>query len=126
MFLVYGGKDELDVSFQTHRDDCRSHLIFVFLINIEIVTWRSLMQETVVDSTIELKYITLSEVVKEEMWLKKFINELGVVPFIFDLIEIFYNNKGAIFLTKEPQEHKQDIYFESYTTSESSWRMKTN
>ncbi|KAK8516817.1 hypothetical protein V6N12_049529 [Hibiscus sabdariffa] len=71
VFLVYGGEDELrikgytDASFQTDKDDSRSQLGFVFFLNGCAVSWKSLKQDTVTDSTIETEYIAASEAAKE-------------------------------------------------------------
>ena len=113
MFLVYGGEEELrvkgysDASFQTDRDDCRSQSGFVFLLNGGAVSWRSSKQDTVADSTTESEYIAASEAAKEAVWMKKFIQDLGVVPSITDPIEIFCDNEGAVALAKEPRAHKR-------------------
>ncbi|KAK8528240.1 hypothetical protein V6N12_074774 [Hibiscus sabdariffa] len=55
VFLVYGGEEELGV-----------------------VSWKSSKQDTIVDSTIEVEYIVASEATKEDIWIKKFISELGL------------------------------------------------
>lgn len=43
------------------------------------MTWRSSKQEIVADLTIESECIVASEAKKEAMWLKFFINDLGVM-----------------------------------------------
>ena len=67
VFLVYGGEEELvvmgytDASFQTDKDDSKSHSGYVFTINGGAVSWKSSKQETVADSTTEAEYIAASE-----------------------------------------------------------------
>ena len=39
--------------------------------------------------------------------MKKFIEDLGVVPSIQDPLEIFCDNEGAIALAKEPRSHQR-------------------
>lgn len=109
--LVYGGENELrvsgycDASFQTDRDNSRSQTGWVFLINGGSVSWNSSKQDTVADSTCESEYIAASEAAKEAIWIKNFLEDLGVVPSIQDQIEIFCDNEGAVALTKEPKDH---------------------
>ena len=85
-FLVFGGEDELivngytDASFQSDKDDSRSQSGFVFCLNDGAVSWKSFKPEAVSDSTIEAEYIAASEAVKEVVWIRKFVSELGVVP----------------------------------------------
>nr|GEW71402.1 retrotransposon protein, putative, Ty1-copia subclass [Tanacetum cinerariifolium] len=45
------------------------------------------------------------EDLKEAIWMKNFIGDLGVVPIVQDPIEIFYDIKSADALTKEPKDH---------------------
>ncbi|KAJ9566547.1 hypothetical protein OSB04_002513 [Centaurea solstitialis] len=60
MFLVFGGsKDEIsvngysDASFQTDIDDFRSQSGYVFTLNGGAISWKSLKQDTIADSTTE-------------------------------------------------------------------------
>nr|GEX18562.1 vesicle transport v-SNARE 11-like [Tanacetum cinerariifolium] len=61
------------------------------------VTWKSSKHDTVTDSTCESKYIAACEASKEAIWMKNFIRDLRVVPTVQDLIEIFYDNKSAVY-----------------------------
>ncbi|VFQ69372.1 unnamed protein product [Cuscuta campestris] len=110
--LVYGGKEELsivgytDASFQTDRDDFKSHAGYVFCLNCGAVTWKSYKQDTTADSTTEAEYMAAAEAAKEGVWLKNFITELGVVPSIKNPIPLFCNDNGAIAQAKEPRSHQ--------------------
>ncbi|KAI5418500.1 hypothetical protein KIW84_042937 [Lathyrus oleraceus] len=112
-FLIYGGQEELavigytDASFQTDKDDFRSQFGYVFCLNGGAVSWKSSKQDTVVDSTTEVEYIAASSAVKEAVWIKKFINELGIVPSIVDPIGLYCDNNGAIAQAKEPRSHQR-------------------
>ncbi|KAK8974558.1 hypothetical protein V6N11_034485 [Hibiscus sabdariffa] len=111
VFLVYGGEEELrikgytDTSFQTDKDDSRSQSGFVFCLNGGAVRWKSSKQDTVADSTTETEYIAASEAAKEAVWIKKFITELGVIPSIADVVDLYCDNNGAIAQAKEPKSH---------------------
>ncbi|GJX09800.1 putative RNA-directed DNA polymerase [Tanacetum coccineum] len=79
-FLVYGEEELIltsycDTSWQTDKDDIHSQSGWIFLLNEEAMTWKSLKQDTVADSTLQ------------------------------DPIEIFYDNESAVALTKEPKDH---------------------
>lgn len=108
-FLVYGGQDQLvidgyiDTSFQTDRDDSKSQLEYVFYLNEGAIVWKSSKQDTVADSTTESEYIAASEAVKEALQIKKFVTELGVIPNIMSLIDLYYDNTSTIILSKEPR-----------------------
>ena len=62
-------------------------------------------QETIADSTYESEYIATSEASTEAIWLKNFIEDLGVVPAIKEHMEIFCDSNSAVALAKEPRDH---------------------
>ena len=84
MFLVYGGEEKLvvrgytDASFQTDIDDCRSQSGFVYVMNGGEVSWMSSKQDTMADSTTEAGYIAAYEAAKEGVWIRHFLNDLGI------------------------------------------------
>ncbi|KAK4383316.1 Retrovirus-related Pol polyprotein from transposon TNT 1-94 [Sesamum angolense] len=82
-------------------------LRFVFKLNGGVVALKSSKQDTTADSTTEAEYIAASEVAKEEVWMKNYIQELGVVPSIVEPVVIFCDNNGAIAQAKEPRSHQR-------------------
>jgi len=114
VFLIYGGEEELVVngytnaSFQTDTDDLQSQSGFVFTINGGAVSWKSSKQATVTDSTIETKYITASKSVKEGVWMKRFLIELGVFPNASSPLNLHCDSNGAITQAKEPRNHQKN------------------
>ncbi|GKA75201.1 retrotransposon protein, putative, ty1-copia subclass [Tanacetum coccineum] len=77
------------LNWQTDKDDSRLQSGWIFLLNEGAVTWKSLKQDTVADSTY-----------------------LGVVPTVQDPIEILCDNESAVVLTKEPKDHKKSKHIE--------------
>ena len=113
-FLIYGGLEEglvingyMDASFQSDKDDFRSQSGYVFCLNGGVVSWKSSKQSTVADFTTKAEYIVASDVAKEAVWIKKFIIELGVVPSITNLVNLYYDNNGVIAQAKEPRLHQR-------------------
>ncbi|KAL0402176.1 UNVERIFIED_CONTAM: Retrovirus-related Pol polyprotein from transposon TNT 1-94 [Sesamum latifolium] len=110
MFLIYGGGELIlegysDASFQSDDDDAKSQSSFVFKLNGGVVAWKSFKQDTTADSTTEAEYIAASEAAKEAIWMKNYIQELGVVPSIAEPVVIFCDNNRAIAQAKEPRSH---------------------
>ncbi|KAL0416391.1 UNVERIFIED_CONTAM: Retrovirus-related Pol polyprotein from transposon RE2, partial [Sesamum latifolium] len=110
MFLIYGAGELIlegysDSSFQSDNDDAKSQSDFVFKLNGGVVAWKSSKQDTVADSTIKAEYIAASEAAKEAIWMKNYIQKLGVVPSIVELVVIFCDNNGAITQAKKPRSH---------------------
>ncbi|KAL0394424.1 UNVERIFIED_CONTAM: hypothetical protein Slati_4408600 [Sesamum latifolium] len=83
MFLIYRGGELIlegynDASFKSDDDDAKSQLGFVLKLNDGVVAWKSSKQATTADSTMEAEYIAASEATKEAIWMKNYIQELGV------------------------------------------------
>ncbi|GKB80215.1 retrotransposon protein, putative, ty1-copia subclass [Tanacetum coccineum] len=87
MVLVYGAKpeDELkvscysDASFQTDKDDTKSQMGYVFVLNGRVMDWKSVKQTTTAMSSTEAEYIVAAEASMEAVWMRKFINGFGGV-----------------------------------------------
>ena len=112
MFLIYGDSElkvsgYTDASFQTDKDDYKSQSGFIFLLNRGAISWKSSKQSTIIDSTIEVEYITASKAATEAVWMCKFKAELEVVPSITEPITIYCDNNGAIAQAKESRSHQR-------------------
>jgi len=117
-FLVYGGQKELavkgysDASFMTDHDDKRSQSGFVFLLNGGAVSWRSWKQSTTADSTTAAEVMAVAEASKEGVWMKKFLEELEVMPTSARPLELFCDNSASISQIKEPRSHHRTKYMD--------------
>ncbi|KAL0406044.1 UNVERIFIED_CONTAM: Retrovirus-related Pol polyprotein from transposon TNT 1-94 [Sesamum latifolium] len=65
----------------------------------------SFKQDTTANTTTEAEYIVASEAAKEAVWMKNYIQELGVVPSIAEPVVIFCDNNGVIAQAKELRSH---------------------
>nr|GEW67383.1 hypothetical protein [Tanacetum cinerariifolium] len=108
-FLVYGGDPEAelrvncycDAGFETDRDDTKSQTGYVFILNGGAVVWKSFKQSTTVQHVTEAEYLAASKAAKEAVWIRKFIDKLGVVPSNNYLIKMNCDNSAAIIMAKE-------------------------
>ncbi|GKA77168.1 hypothetical protein Tco_0783629 [Tanacetum coccineum] len=91
-FLVYGGNPEakLQVKF----------------------VWKSSKQSATAQHATEAKYIAASEAAKEAVWIRKFIDELGVVPSNDYPIKMNCDNSAAIIIAKESGIQKGARHFQ--------------
>ncbi|KAL0289109.1 UNVERIFIED_CONTAM: Retrovirus-related Pol polyprotein from transposon TNT 1-94 [Sesamum radiatum] len=69
------------------------------------MAWKRSKQGTTADSTTEPEYIVASKAAKEAIWMKNYIQELGVVPSIVEPLVIFCDNNGVIAQAKELRSH---------------------
>jgi hypothetical protein len=106
--LVFGGEDLVpigytDSDFMSDQDSRRSTSGYAFTLGGGAVSWMSVKQKCVADSTTEAEYVAASEASKEAAWLRKFLKELGVVPDAVRPIVLFCDNSGAVANSKEPR-----------------------
>ncbi|XP_037494545.1 secreted RxLR effector protein 161-like [Jatropha curcas] len=82
--LVYQSDDLVpigytDSDFQTDKDSRKSTSGNAFVLGGGAISWRSIKQTCVADSTMEVEYVAASEAAKEAVWLRNFLMDLGVV-----------------------------------------------
>ncbi|KAL0353182.1 UNVERIFIED_CONTAM: hypothetical protein Sangu_0899500 [Sesamum angustifolium] len=75
----------------------------------EVTTFKARLvsskQDTTTDSITEVEYIAALEEAKETVWMKNYIQELGAVPSITEVVVIFCDNIGAIAQAKKSRSH---------------------
>ena len=82
--LVYHCEDLIpigytDSDFQSNLDFKKSTSDCVFTLRGGAISWRSVKQFCIADFTMEAEYVATCEVVKEAVWLKKFLFDPGVI-----------------------------------------------
>ena len=68
------------------------------------VTWQSRLQRCVALSTTKAEFIAITEACKELLWVKKFLQELGVVQ---DKYLLFLDSQSVIYLGKNSTFHSR-------------------
>ena len=91
----------LDLDFRKSTSSC------VFTLWGGVISWRSIKQSSIVDFTMEAKYVAACEAAKEAIWLKKFLSNLGVMRMKQVPMTLFYDNSGAVTQSKDPRNHKK-------------------
>ncbi|KAH9679278.1 hypothetical protein KPL71_026064 [Citrus sinensis] len=91
-----------DSDFAGDLDKRRSTTGYVFTLGGGPVSWRSILQSTIALSTTEAEYMAATEAVKEAIWLKGLLGDLGVIQ---ENITVFCDNQSAIFLAKNQTYH---------------------
>ena len=82
--------------FQSDIDSKKSISGYVFTFGGRAISWRSVKQSSIADSTMEAKYIATSEASKEAVWRKNFPMDLEVVPSTQSAITLYCDNSGAV------------------------------
>lgn len=73
------------------------------------VSWQSRLQKCVALSTTEAEYIAITEASKELLWMKKFLQELGLEQ---DKYILYCDSQSAIHLSKNPTFHARSKHIE--------------
>nr|GEY05992.1 hypothetical protein [Tanacetum cinerariifolium] len=71
-----------DAEYLMDADDLKSQTGYVFVLNGDVVDWKSTKQSIFVTSSAEAEYIATCDASKEAVWVRKLIFGLGVVPTI--------------------------------------------
>ena len=68
------------------------------------VSWQSKLQKCVALSTTEAEYIAITEAAKELLWMKKFLQELGLQQ---ERYVLYYDSQSAIHLNTNSTFHSR-------------------
>nr|GEY82941.1 putative retrotransposon protein [Tanacetum cinerariifolium] len=93
-------------------DDTKSQTGYVFTLNGGAILWKSSKQSTTAQHAAEAEYIAVAEAAKEAVWIKKFVDELGVVLSNNYPIEMNCDNIVVISMAKEPRIMKGARHFQ--------------
>ncbi|GKE29095.1 retrotransposon protein, putative, ty1-copia subclass [Tanacetum coccineum] len=74
---------------------------YMFLVCGGAVDWKSTKQSIFATSSTNAKYIAAFDASKKDVWIRKFISGLGVVPTIEEPINMYCDNTRAIAITKD-------------------------
>ena len=115
--LVYSSGDLNPIgytnsNFQSDKDSRKSTFGSIFTLGGGAIVWRSIKQSSIADSTMEAEYIATCEATKESVWLKKFCNDLEVVPNMEKPLVLYCDHSGAVANSKEPRSHKRGKHIE--------------
>ncbi|GKD91218.1 hypothetical protein Tco_1366725 [Tanacetum coccineum] len=94
----------VDSDYAKDPDKGRSITSYAFLVQGCVVSWKVTLQHVVALSTTEAEYMTLTEAVKEAIWLKGLLEELGVE---LNTVVVNCDNQGAIHLSRNYVFHER-------------------
>ncbi|GJY62567.1 retrotransposon protein, putative, ty1-copia subclass [Tanacetum coccineum] len=94
----------VDSDYAKDPDKGRSITGYAFLVQGCVVSWKATLQHVVALSTTEAEYMALTEAVKEAIWLKGLLEELGVE---LNTVAVNCDNQGAIHLSRNHVFHER-------------------
>jgi transposase InsO family protein len=90
-----------DASYANDIDTRRSTTGFVFMLNGGAVSWSSKLQPTVAVSTTEAEYMATAAAIKEALWFRKLLDDLGE-GLGAKGIELRMDNQGSMHILMHP------------------------
>ena len=94
----------VDSDYAKDPDKGRSITGYAFLVQGCVVSWKATLQHVVALSTTEAEYMALTEAVKEAIWLRGLLEELGVE---LNTVAVNCDNQGAIHLSRNHAFHER-------------------
>lgn len=92
----------VDSDYAGCLDTRRSTTGWIFMLGGSPVSWCSQRQKTVSTSTLEAEYVAAAEATKEAVWLRTFINDLGITGLHIDTVPLHIDNNSALLATRNP------------------------
>ncbi|KAM1632105.1 hypothetical protein ACFX2K_020035 [Malus domestica] len=86
-----------DSDFAGCADSLKSTSSYVFMLVGGAVSWKSAKQGEVATSTMQAEYVACYEATSQAVWLKNFISSMNVVESIARPIQLWCDNKAAVF-----------------------------
>jgi transposase InsO family protein len=117
LMLCYEGaslelKGYSDAAWGNDADEGKSTSGYVFLLGGGAISWSSKKQTSTALSSMEAEYIACCAAVQECVWVRRFLQGLGVVPGIHEPISLRIDNTSAIDLAKDPKHHQKSKHIE--------------
>jgi hypothetical protein len=95
----------VDASFADDLDDRKSTQGYIVYLGNGPIAWKSNKQKKTAQSRCESEWMALGEVVKEIIWIRSLLFEIGVPQ--DRPTKVFCDNQAAIAITKNPQHHER-------------------
>lgn len=88
-------------------EDRRSIGGYAFILNGAAISWNSKNQSTVALSSTEAEYMSLTQSVKESLWLQALLRDVGAGRHMDEMKNIKVDNQGAITLARNAEFHSR-------------------
>ena len=77
----------------------------MFLLNDCAVSWGSKKRSYIALSTMEAEYVACSSAIQEAVWLRRFLQDIGVVKTTFEAVTLYCDSMVALAYAKDPKYH---------------------
>uniref|UniRef100_A0A2N9H4X0 Integrase catalytic domain-containing protein n=1 Tax=Fagus sylvatica TaxID=28930 RepID=A0A2N9H4X0_FAGSY len=115
--LCYHGRDlrltgYSDADWASDKDERKSTSGYAFILGGGAVSWCSKKQSCIALSTMESEYVACSAAVQEAVWLRRFLQRLGVTAHAEDAVLLYSDSTSALAYAKGPKYHGKAKHIE--------------
>jgi transposase InsO family protein len=96
-----------DANWGNDLDTRKSTSGYIFYLSYGPISWASKRQSTIALSSTEAEYMALTQAVKEAIWLRRLLHELGFEAQVSGPTKIFEDNQSSIAIAKNPIHHSR-------------------
>ena len=91
------------------HDIVNQHLVsgYVFMLGDSATSWKAKQQPTVAASSTEVEYMSVLQMARHGLWIRRLLIELGLNHIELDPTTVFLDNCSAINLSKESHHHNR-------------------
>ena len=100
----------VDSDYGSDLDTRRSTTGYVFMLAGGAISWESRRQRTVALSTTEAEYMALTAAIKEAIWCRRFLGDLGFPQ--KNATRLMEDNQGCIALARNPVMHQRSKHID--------------
>ena len=101
-----------DADWAGDRDERKSTSSYAFILGGDFVSWCSKKQTCVALSTMEFEYVACAAVVQEAVWLKRFLQCLGITTHSDEVVTLYSDSTVALAYAKDPKYHGKSKHIE--------------
>jgi hypothetical protein len=101
-----------DADWASDKDERKSTSGYAFILGGGAVSWCSKKQSCIALSTMESEYVACSTAVQEAVWLRRFLQRLGVTAHTKDVVLLYSDSTSALAYAKYPKYHGKAKHIE--------------
>ena len=101
-----------DADWANDKDERKSTSGYAFILGGGAVSWCNKKQTCVALSMMESEYVTCATVVQEVVWLKRFLQCLGIKAHYEEAVTLYSDSTAALANAKDPKYHGKSKYIE--------------
>uniref|UniRef100_A0A2N9EKE5 Integrase catalytic domain-containing protein n=1 Tax=Fagus sylvatica TaxID=28930 RepID=A0A2N9EKE5_FAGSY len=101
-----------DADWASDKDERKSTSGYAFILGGGAVSWCSKKQSCIALSTMESEYVACSAAVQEAVWLRRFLQRLGVTAHAEDVVLLYSDSTSALAYAKDPKYHGKAKHIE--------------